>query len=98
MGELDYRGTLDACRHNAPLTHHRHMLILRAFYRSLSHKNTFIVPSRMEVKLTETENSICELLDGCQKFLESEKGVRTSCRVAGGWVRDKVNTSIRSVL
>ena len=50
-----------------------------------------LVPEKPEIKLTETEGSICELLDECVKFLENEKGIRTSCRVAGGWVRDKVN-------
>jgi len=68
------------------------------FYRSLSRNNISVVPPKMEVNLTETENSICELLDGCTKFLESEKGTRTSCRIAGGWVRDKVNSFTTVVL
>jgi tRNA nucleotidyltransferase (CCA-adding enzyme) len=50
-----------------------------------------LVPEKLEIKLTETESSICELLDQCVRFLKSEKGITTSCRVAGGWVRDKVN-------
>jgi tRNA nucleotidyltransferase (CCA-adding enzyme) len=49
------------------------------------------VAEKLEIRLTKTENSICELLDECVKFLREEKGVRTSCRAAGGWVRDKVN-------
>ena len=49
-----------------------------------------LAPEKLEIKLTETENSICDLLDECVKFLKNEKGISTSCRVAGGWVRDKV--------
>lgn len=48
------------------------------------------VPEKLEIKLTETENAICDLLDECVNFLKNEKGINTSCRVAGGWVRDKV--------
>jgi hypothetical protein len=50
-----------------------------------------LVPEKLEIKLTETENSICNLLDECVRFLKIEKGISTTCRVAGGWVRDKVN-------
>jgi len=50
-----------------------------------------LAPENLEVKLTETENSICDLLDECVRSLKNDKGISTSCRVAGGWVRDKVN-------
>ncbi|KAG6896741.1 hypothetical protein C0992_006403 [Termitomyces sp. T32_za158] len=30
--------------------------------------------------------------DGCTKALREEKGITTSCRIAGGWVRDKAST------
>lgn len=53
-------------------------------------------PEKMEIHLTEVEKDICELLDGCKKLLESEKGITTTCRVAGGWVRDKVNSRVSS--
>jgi tRNA nucleotidyltransferase (CCA-adding enzyme) len=48
-------------------------------------------PEPMEIKLTEVENQVCMLLDECTRQLKDEKGLATSCRVAGGWVRDKVN-------
>jgi len=93
----------DADTHRkVPIVTLRCMFILRAslsvyrqqyrFYRSLTRNSISVTPTKMDVNLTETENSICELLDGCTKFLESEKGTRTSCRIAGGWVRDKVNS------
>ncbi|KAF9535748.1 hypothetical protein CPB83DRAFT_842268 [Crepidotus variabilis] len=44
----------------------------------------------MQIQLTETESHVCKLLDGCTKYLAAEKGINTSCRVAGGWVRDKL--------
>jgi len=49
-------------------------------------------PDKLEVHLTDVETRICELLHECSKFLREEKGIKTSCRIAGGWVRDKVNT------
>jgi tRNA nucleotidyltransferase (CCA-adding enzyme) len=45
----------------------------------------------MEIKLTEAESQICALLDECTRQLKDAKGISTSCRIAGGWVRDKVN-------
>ena len=55
------------------------------------------IPDKMEINPTVTENSICELLDGCVKLLESEKGISVKCRVAGGWVRDKVPIHLGSI-
>lgn len=48
------------------------------------------VPQTLEIRLTETEDQLCRLLDECTQWMKKEKGVTTSCRIAGGWVRDKV--------
>lgn len=51
-----------------------------------------VVPlTPMAVELTEEEDQICALLDECTKQMKQENGQVTSCRIAGGWVRDKVN-------
>jgi tRNA nucleotidyltransferase (CCA-adding enzyme) len=47
------------------------------------------IPKEMTVTLSEDEERLCALLDECTRHL-AEKGTRTSCRIAGGWVRDKV--------
>uniref|UniRef100_A0A0W0G6N6 Poly A polymerase head domain-containing protein n=1 Tax=Moniliophthora roreri TaxID=221103 RepID=A0A0W0G6N6_MONRR len=47
-------------------------------------------PAETNVELTEVEEKICVLLDRCKKHLETEKGIHTECRIAGGWVRDKL--------
>ncbi|RDB28981.1 CCA tRNA nucleotidyltransferase, mitochondrial [Hypsizygus marmoreus] len=47
-------------------------------------------PVEMKVELTEAENKICVLFDECTTYLKKEKGIVTSCRIAGGWVRDKL--------
>ena len=48
-------------------------------------------PAKMEIKLTDIEDQVCTLLDECTQQMKNENGMTTSCRVAGGWVRDKVN-------
>ena len=48
------------------------------------------IPQHMSVALSDQELQLCQLLDECTRELEREKGVKTSCRIAGGWVRDKV--------
>lgn len=48
------------------------------------------IPSPMEVHLTDQERQICELLDECAHYLKEQKSISTTCRIAGGWVRDKV--------
>ncbi|KAG6891101.1 hypothetical protein C0995_014191 [Termitomyces sp. Mi166 len=48
------------------------------------------IPAAMQITLTDKEAQICELLDSCTKALKEEKGIITSCRIAGGWVRDKL--------
>ncbi|KAF9040369.1 hypothetical protein BDZ89DRAFT_1060461 [Hymenopellis radicata] len=48
------------------------------------------LPATLAVQLTETEDQLCTLLDECTTYLRNEKGINTSCRIAGGWVRDKL--------
>jgi tRNA nucleotidyltransferase (CCA-adding enzyme) len=48
------------------------------------------LPENMEIRLTEKEDQLCTLLDECTTWMRTEKGLNTSCRIAGGWVRDKV--------
>jgi len=50
----------------------------------------FATPAKMEISLTEVEAKLCTLLDEYVQHLENRNGTRTSCRIAGGWVRDKV--------
>lgn len=49
-------------------------------------------PEKLHIELTEVERNICDLLRECTAFLQQEKGIKTTCRIAGGWVRDKVNS------
>ncbi|KAJ3775317.1 hypothetical protein FB446DRAFT_416636 [Lentinula raphanica] len=49
-----------------------------------------VPPAEMKIQLTDTEEKICVLLDGCRDYLQAEKGISTTCRIAGGWVRDKL--------
>jgi hypothetical protein len=52
-------------------------------------RNSIPIPDRLDIRLTDVESQLCNLLDDCTKHL-AENGVHTSCRIAGGWVRDKV--------
>lgn len=52
------------------------------------------VPDKLEIHLTDVESSICDLLNDCSYYLQEEKGILVTCRIAGGWVRDKVHTTI----
>ncbi|KAF9498151.1 hypothetical protein BDN71DRAFT_1386446 [Pleurotus eryngii] len=47
-------------------------------------------PEHLQVILTDIEEQICVLVDGCTKHLKTEEGIETTCRIAGGWVRDKL--------
>lgn len=47
------------------------------------------IPTTLKVNLTPQEKQLCNLLDGCRVDLLS-KGIDVECRIAGGWVRDKV--------
>ncbi|RPD81576.1 hypothetical protein L226DRAFT_527847 [Lentinus tigrinus ALCF2SS1-7] len=44
----------------------------------------------MDIKLTEEEDTLCNLLDECTRAMKATEGIETSCRIAGGWVRDKL--------
>jgi tRNA nucleotidyltransferase (CCA-adding enzyme) len=48
------------------------------------------IPGDLKIELTEVENQLCTLLDECCTDLKETKSINTSCRIAGGWVRDKV--------
>jgi tRNA nucleotidyltransferase (CCA-adding enzyme) len=52
-------------------------------------RNSIPIPDRLDIRLTDVESQLCNLLDDCTKHL-ADNGVHTSCRIAGGWVRDKV--------
>ncbi|KAJ4471316.1 hypothetical protein C8J55DRAFT_521349 [Lentinula edodes] len=62
--------------------------------RYISLKNAVVdrvmAPDELKIQLTETEEKICVLLDKCKEYLQAEKGISTTCRIAGGWVRDKL--------
>src|ERR1700733_3226725 len=51
-------------------------------------------PTEQTISLTDIETQIFSLLDECTQHMKQEKGISTSCRVAGGWARDKVNRII----
>ncbi len=57
--------------------------------------NSIHIPDPLDIRLTDVESRLCNLLDDCTKHL-AENGVHTSCRIAGGWVRDKVRESFYS--
>jgi len=46
---------------------------------------------RLEIRLTEQEARICEILDAVAKRYEEKENKKVQLRIAGGWVRDKVN-------
>ncbi|KXN81093.1 CCA tRNA nucleotidyltransferase, mitochondrial [Leucoagaricus sp. SymC.cos] len=48
------------------------------------------IPAEMEVRLSDTEDRICKLLDEYVKDTQPDASTRTICRIAGGWVRDKL--------
>ncbi|KAI0367514.1 hypothetical protein BV20DRAFT_1054794 [Pilatotrama ljubarskyi] len=43
-----------------------------------------------EIRLTKEEDELCTLLDQCTRHIKEAEGIETSCRIAGGWVRDKL--------
>lgn len=45
------------------------------------------------VHLNEVEDRLCSLLDEFVQHLKEQDGIQTTCRFAGGWVRDKVRGS-----
>ncbi|KAF7340077.1 tRNA nucleotidyltransferase [Mycena venus] len=48
------------------------------------------IPGDMKIELTGVENQLCTFLDECCTDLKENKSISTSCRIAGGWVRDKL--------
>lgn len=48
------------------------------------------IPAEMKVQLSDTEDRICKLLDDYVRDTQGDPSARTICRIAGGWVRDKV--------
>ncbi|KAI9445557.1 hypothetical protein H4582DRAFT_1806222 [Lactarius indigo] len=60
-----------------------------SFTRTPLDRERIHIPDRLDIRLTEVESQLCVLLDDCTKQL-AEKGIHTSCRIAGGWVRDKL--------
>lgn len=51
------------------------------------------IPRTLEIRLTEQEQKICEVLDAVSKRYEEKESKMVQLRIAGGWVRDKVWTS-----
>ena len=49
--------------------------------------------AKTKLKLTKEEDQLCTLLDECTKHIKETKGLETECRIAGGWVRDKVHAA-----
>jgi tRNA nucleotidyltransferase (CCA-adding enzyme) len=51
----------------------------------------------MKVNLSETEAKICGVLQGTSNLIATERPELPviECRIAGGWVRDKVNPDIQ---
>ncbi|KAI5991484.1 hypothetical protein EDD15DRAFT_2169291 [Pisolithus albus] len=45
---------------------------------------------RQEIHLTDAEDRLCALLDEFTRHLAKEQDIRTTCRISGGWVRDKL--------
>ncbi|KAK7694187.1 hypothetical protein QCA50_001367 [Cerrena zonata] len=58
----------------------------------LTTRGPISIPPNPQVHLTETEEQICSLLDECTTWMKQTGGESstTSCRIAGGWVRDKL--------
>lgn len=48
------------------------------------------IVANMEIHLTEQESQLCTLLDECTQYMKETEGIETTCRIAGGWVRDKL--------
>lgn len=52
------------------------------------------LPMPIGIQLTEREAGICDLLNQCTNHLRQDKNISTTCRIAGGWVRDKVSSRL----
>ncbi|KAF9562834.1 CCA tRNA nucleotidyltransferase, mitochondrial [Mortierella alpina] len=49
-----------------------------------------LAPRALEIRLTEQETKICEVLDAVAKRYQEREGKPVQLRIAGGWVRDKL--------
>jgi hypothetical protein len=59
--------------------------------RAIVASRTRIIPILPPVvRLNEVEDRLCSLLDEFVLHLKQQDGIQTTCRFAGGWVRDKV--------
>lgn len=89
-----------ACMLARRLVSTRHTLALTTMSRSISlHAKTHSrihLPDGARVHLSQHESDLCTLLDECTAWMKEEKGMDITCRVAGGWVRDKVNKRVSS--
>lgn len=76
-----------------PKLHLNPLLSRRMSLLQLSTQGRVQVPRNSQVQLTEVEEKICLLLDECTTWMKQTGGGSntTTCRIAGGWVRDKVN-------
>lgn len=79
-----FRATSSIVRRNT-VRNYGHTHSIRTYWTRVQ------VPQMLEIKLTDEENEICTLLDQCTRHLKETEGTETSCRIAGGWVRDKVS-------
>jgi hypothetical protein len=77
---------------------------LRGFVRSSSTMslrnhpvNKCTVPPDAHIRLTEDEDRICQLLDDYVRDAQEDESARTVCRIAGGWVRDKVSNGNNTI-
>ncbi|KAF9654286.1 hypothetical protein BDM02DRAFT_3106593 [Thelephora ganbajun] len=59
--------------------------------RAIVTSRTRVVPILPPVvHLNEVEDKLCSLLDEFAQHLKQQDGIQTTCRFAGGWVRDKL--------
>ena len=67
------------------------VLARRMSLRAIAASRTRAIPVLPHVvPLNEVEDKLCSLLDEFTQHLEQQDGIQTTCRFAGGWVRDKV--------
>lgn len=76
-----------------PLVRYKHTFYLLP---KRSRRNRAIQWPKMKIKLTKDEDTLCTLLDECTKHIKETEGLETECRIAGGWVRDKVHAATLS--
>ncbi|KAF9360816.1 hypothetical protein BGX26_007578 [Mortierella sp. AD094] len=76
----------------APLTRYIGATVAR--YKSTMTSNGSIselcTNRSLEIRLTDQEAGICEVLDAVTKKHEEKEGKKVQLRIAGGWVRDKL--------